>query len=167
MRFKEPSQSKVCQLKNAVFIYKQIGSFYISMYYVIFMKEINAFENLIENALDLGNVEHIVSPNVPQIIVNKLHYHKCGRMIVLIFGSSGGIELIDPYHILVSQRLKQFNLSYRSIRKSLLSISYSRDLFNCIEFTWIFFLVNFVDLSICPLAYNRYRDIFLFIVSKV
>ena len=75
------------------------------MNYIILMKKVNSFEDLIKNALDLRNIKHIISPYVPEIIINKLHYHKGRGVVVLIFRPSGCIQLIYSDNILMSKRL--------------------------------------------------------------
>ena len=161
MSLEKSTQSKISYFENTFACDKQIGCLQISMNDVVLMKKIDPFKHLEQKTLDLRNTQSVFSPNLIKIEVNKLHYDERWRDFLFQLSSSWSEDLMNPYHILMFDRIEQFDLSDRCVWESLMSIFDSRDFFDRIKFWSIFVLTDFIDSSISALSNCLQRNILL------
>lgn len=115
----ESAQAKVGYLETPLICDEKIGSLEVPVNDVVLMKEVDSLEHLVQEALNLGDRQGVLSPDLPQIKVDILHYYKAGWDSFLAIGSSRGENLMNSNHILMTNGVEQFDLSYGGVGKPL------------------------------------------------
>jgi hypothetical protein len=73
MSLKESSKTKIGNFKQAIICDEKVCCLEVSMDDVVLVKEVDSFEHLVKETLDLRDGKSVVSPYMPQIKIHILH----------------------------------------------------------------------------------------------